>query len=87
MRTIFVCVHVYGPVSTTLDNHPYIYRRTVHTVNACCSVFMVVTVRVLTGITKRHLWNVCLDEYCSISLCQKKSCRVQHRLAHIVHEG
>ena len=81
---------MYMYTHTHTHTHIYIYThthtRTVDKVNDCYSVVMVVRVETLTAIGKWHLWNVCLDWYCNISLCQKNSSRVQHRLAHIVHE-
>jgi hypothetical protein len=66
--------------------HTHTHTHTVVNVNDCYSVVIVVRVETCTAIVKGHLWNVCMDAYCNISLCQKNSSRVQHRLAHIVHE-
>jgi hypothetical protein len=70
---VFMCVCVCGPASAMFYND-------------CCSVVIVVRVETVTAIGKWHLWNICFDGYCNISRCQKNSSRVQHRLAHIVHE-
>jgi hypothetical protein len=59
-----------------LDDHSYICIRTVDNVNDSYSVVMVVRVDALTAIGKWHIWDVCLNGHCSISLCQKNSSRV-----------
>ena len=70
---VCMCVCVRGPASAMFDND-------------CCSVVIVFRVETFTAIGKWHLWNVYLDGYCNISLCQKNSSRVQQGLAYIVHE-